>query len=83
MSGKFKLMAIAVATIAVAIAATSAHAARDSMKIAAYTKFLTMEPYQTSSRLMLQMGYMIWDPLVLRDPDDAKASGYCLPADCL
>jgi peptide/nickel transport system substrate-binding protein len=65
-------MAIAVAAMAVAVAATSAHAARDSMKIAAYTKFLTMEPYQTSSRLMLQMGYMIWDPLVLRDPDTGK-----------
>ena len=47
-------------------------AARDTMNIAFPNKFATMEPYQTSSRQMLQMGYMIWDPLVLRDADTGK-----------
>jgi peptide/nickel transport system substrate-binding protein len=72
MPGRFKLFSIAAVALFAMIAAVPAQAARNSMNIAAYTKFLTMEPYQTSSRLMLQMGYMIWDPLVLRDPDTGK-----------
>jgi len=72
MPGRSKFISFAVAIVAAVVATTAAHAARDSMNIATYTKFLTMEPYQTSSRQMLQMGYMIWDPLVLRDPDTGK-----------
>jgi peptide/nickel transport system substrate-binding protein len=65
-------LSFAAAAFAAAIAAAPVQAARDTMNIATYTKFLTMEPYQTSSRQMLQMAYMIWDPLVLRDPDTGK-----------
>ena len=36
------------------LATTSAFAARDSMNVAAYTKFHTMEPYQTSARQMIR-----------------------------
>ena len=71
MPGRPKLIPIVAALFAIAIA-TPVQAAHDSMRIATYTKFLTMEPYQTSSRQMLQMAYMIWDPLVLRDPDTGK-----------
>jgi len=49
-----------------------AMAAKDTMNVAAYTKFHTMEPFQTSARQMIQMGYLMWDPLVLREPDTGK-----------
>ena len=54
------------------LALTPAKAEKDSLKIAFVSKFHTMEPYQTSARQMLQMGYLIWDPLVLRHPDTGK-----------
>ncbi|MCG8547780.1 MAG: ABC transporter substrate-binding protein, partial [Alphaproteobacteria bacterium] len=69
---KTRLMSIAASVALAVVVATPALAARDTMNIATYNKFLTMDPYQTSSRQMLQMGYMIWDPLVLRDPDTGK-----------
>lgn len=69
---KPRLMSFAAAVVLAAVAAAPVQAARDSMNIATYTKFHTMEPYQTSARQMLQMGYLIWDPLVLRDPDTGK-----------
>ena len=72
MPGNFKLISIVAAAFAAVMAVAPVQAARNSMNIATYTKFHTMEPYQTSSRQMLQMGYMIWDPLVLRDPDTGK-----------
>jgi peptide/nickel transport system substrate-binding protein len=85
MPGRLKLISIAAAFLAVAIVAP-AQAARDSLNIAFYTKFHTMEPYQTSARQMLQMGYMVWDPLVLRDPDTGKilphvATSWSTPTD--
>ena len=69
------LAAVAAGGLALAAVAMPAFAAKDSMTLAFQDKFLTMEPYQTSARQMLQMAYMIWDPLVLRDPD----SGELLP----
>jgi len=54
------------------LVATSAWAARDTLNVAAYTKFHTMEPFQTSARQMIQIGYLMWDPLVLREPDTGK-----------
>ena len=85
MPGRLKLLSIAAAFLAVAVVAP-AQAARDSLNIAFYTKFHTMEPYQTSARQMLQMGYLIWDPLVLRDPDTGKilphvATSWSTPTD--
>jgi peptide/nickel transport system substrate-binding protein len=52
--------------------APGAMAAKDSLNVAAYTKFATMEPYQTSARQMIQMAYLMWDPLVLREPETGK-----------
>jgi len=72
MPRRFSLMSIAAAAVVAVMAGAPAQAARDSMNIAGYEKNHTMEPYQTSSRQMLQMGYMIWDPLVLRDADTGK-----------
>jgi len=86
MLGRFKLISVAAAAFVAVTATAPAQAARDTMKIAAYTKFHTMEPYQTSSRQMLQMAYMIWDPLVLRDADTGKilphvATSWSTPTD--
>ena len=72
MSLRWKRTVAAIAAVAVLGAAGQALAARDTMNIAFPSKFHTMEPYQTSARQMLQMGYLIWDPLVLRDPDSGK-----------
>ena len=70
---RYRLFSHLVAGIILAtLATTSAFAARDSMNVAAYTKFHTMEPYQTSARQMIQMGYLMWDPLVLREPATGK-----------
>ena len=51
---------------------TNVMAAKDTMSVAAYTKFHTMEPFQTSARQMIQMAYLMWDPLVLREPETGK-----------
>ena len=72
MPGRSRLISIAVAAILAVLVVAPVQAARDTMNIAFYSKFHTMEPYQTSSRQMLQMAYMIWDPLVLRDADSGK-----------
>lgn len=67
-----KLLALAAGSLAMAGLSAPAMAAKDSMTIAFESKFLTMEPYQTSARQMLQMGYLIWDPLVLRDAETGE-----------
>ena len=63
---------LAVALVAAGVSATMAIAAKDTMKVAFPSKFHTMEPYQTSARQMIQMGYLMWDPLVLREPATGK-----------
>ncbi len=72
MSRHWTRTAAAVAALALFGWAGQALAARDAMNIAFPSKFHTMEPYQTSARQMLQMGYMIWDPVVLRDAETGK-----------
>ncbi len=44
----------------------------DTINVAFEDKFHTMEPFQTSARQMIQIGYLMWDPLVLREPDTGK-----------
>lgn len=72
MLGRSTLLSLAAAAMLSVAVSVPAQAERDSMNVAFYSKFHTMEPYQTSSRQMLQMGYLVWDPLVLRDPDTGK-----------
>ncbi len=72
MRARSQFVAMLVGVVCVLITLAPAMAAKDSMNIAFVTKFHTMEPYQTSARQMLQMGYLIWDPLVLRHPDSGK-----------
>ena len=63
---------MAAGLVLTSLVATSAWAARDTLNVAAYNKFHTMEPFQTSARQMIQIGYLMWDPLVLREPDTGK-----------
>jgi peptide/nickel transport system substrate-binding protein len=44
----------------------------DTMSVAAYNKFATLDPFQTSARQMIQVAYLMWDPLVLREPNSGK-----------
>ncbi len=69
---KRTITGLAVALAVGGLVATPTLAAKDTMKVAAYTKFHTMEPYQTSARQMIQMAYLMFDPLVLREPDTGK-----------
>jgi len=69
----FRIVSGLVACLAIGgLSATAAQAAKDTLRVAAYTKFHTMEPFQTSARQMIQMGYLMWDPLVLREPDTGE-----------
>jgi len=36
------------------------------------TKFASMDQYKSTQRITIQMGYLMWDPLVTRDPDSGK-----------
>ncbi len=46
----------------------SAIAGRDHLKVALEANVQTMDFYQTSSRVALNAAYMIWDPLLERNP---------------
>ena len=47
-----------------------ASAAKDSITVAFSTKFTTLDGYQTTQRANINIGYLMWDPLLERDPDD-------------
>ncbi len=53
-------------------AMTNAFAAKDSFTVAFQTQFDTMDQYKNTQRSILNLGYLIWDPLVERDPDDCS-----------
>ena len=47
-------------------------AKKDTLKIGFPTKFSTLDNYQSSLRVSIQFGYMVFDSLVTRDPDTGK-----------
>jgi peptide/nickel transport system substrate-binding protein len=55
---------------AVALAAPSAGLAKDkdTLVVAFPTKFGSMDQYQSTQRITINIGYLMWDPLVQRDP---------------
>ena len=68
---KTKLLGIVLLlTAIVCLPLGSALAAKDSITIAFSTKFATLDCYQTNQRANINIGYLMWDPLVERDPDD-------------
>ncbi|MCP5155783.1 MAG: hypothetical protein H6983_16560 [Ectothiorhodospiraceae bacterium] len=72
---KRRLVLTLASALAIGAPLGAAHAARDSMNIAFYDKFHTMEPFQTSARQAIQLGYMIYDSILLRNP----ATGELIP----
>ena len=68
-----KLTILAIAVLVVALTAVPAPAAKkDTLRVGLNTKFATLDQYQTSQRVNIQIGYMIWDTLVTRDPDTGR-----------
>lgn len=47
-------------------------AGKDSFTVAFQTQFDTMDQYKNTQRSILNLGYLIWDPLVERDPDNCS-----------
>jgi peptide/nickel transport system substrate-binding protein len=47
-------------------------AAKDSLTIALNTKFPTLDNYQSSQRENIVLGYLVFDPLIERNPDDGS-----------
>ena len=54
------------------VLAPAAMAKKDTLKIGFATKFSTLDHYKSTLRVTIQFGYMVWDPLVTRDPDTGK-----------
>ncbi len=53
-------------------AAPAAQAGKDHLVVAFEDAVKTMDYYQTTARVGIQTGYMIWDPLLERDPKDGS-----------
>ena len=47
-------------------------ASKDTLKIGFQERFSTLDHYQSTLRVTIQFGYMVWDSLVTRDPNTGK-----------
>jgi len=47
----------------------AAAAEKDTLKVGFASKFSTLDHYQSTLRVTIQFGYMVWDSLVTRNPD--------------
>ena len=47
-------------------------ASKDTLKVAFYDVFATLDHYQSTMRTTIQLGYMVWDSLVTRNPDTGE-----------
>ena len=80
MKRTLKRLALGLALTGLSVNSAMAGKSDDTLSVAAYTKFHTMEPFQTSARQMIQVGYMMWDPLVLREPETGKVIPHVAPS---
>jgi peptide/nickel transport system substrate-binding protein len=56
-----------------ALAAVSVSAEKkDTLVVGQYERFTTLDHYQSTLRSTIQLGYMIWDSLVTRNPDTGE-----------
>lgn len=60
---------IFVAAVILCLPLCTAMAAKDSITVAFSSKFETLDCYQTAQRDNINIGYLLWDPLLERDPD--------------
>ncbi len=72
MQGKRSLVALGLVFLAVIVLFTTAHAGKDHLNVAIQDTLKTMDFYDTSSRVALYSAYMIWDPLLERDPKSGE-----------
>ncbi|MBW1961276.1 MAG: hypothetical protein JRJ04_07455 [Deltaproteobacteria bacterium] len=68
---RFIFTAILFLTI-VFFALPSFGARKDTLKIGFQERFSTLDHYQSTLRVTIQLGYMIWDSLVTRNPDTGQ-----------
>ena len=69
--GKWSVL-IVVLIMGLLVANPGYAAGKDTMKIGFPTRFSTLDNYQSSLRVSIQFGYMVFDSLVTRDPDTGK-----------
>ena len=68
-----KLLTLALCSAALLLMGLApALAKKTTLKVAFAQKFDTLTPYQQSGRQNIQIGYLLWDALVLRDADSGK-----------
>ena len=70
-----RLMLVLMVGLALALVAGPAMAyKKDTLRYGIPTKFSSLDQYKSTQRITIQIGYLIWDPLVNRDPDTGKIS---------
>jgi peptide/nickel transport system substrate-binding protein len=69
--GKFTLL-ICLGLLFILFASGSAEAGKDHLIVAFEDSVKTMDYYQTTQRIGVNTGYMIYDPLLKRDPKDGS-----------
>jgi peptide/nickel transport system substrate-binding protein len=68
-----KLTILSIAALVVALAAVPSPAAKkDTLTVGLNAKFHTLDQYQINQRVNIQIGYMLYDTLVTRDPDTGR-----------
>jgi peptide/nickel transport system substrate-binding protein len=50
----------------------AAAASKDTLVVGYPHKFGTLDIYKTTQRMVINTGYLLWDPLVMRDPQTSK-----------
>jgi len=68
-------MLVVMATVFTLAGISSASAVdKTTLRYGIPTKFASLDQYKSTQRITIQIGYLIWDPLVTRDPDSGKIS---------
>src|SRR4030067_1038493 len=68
---RFNFMAILILATVLA-ASPSVAAKKDTLMIGFSDVFATLDHYQSTLRATIQLGYMVWDSLVTRNPDTGE-----------
>ena len=68
---RFNFMTVFILAI-VFVASPSLAAKKDTLTIGFSDVFATLDHYQSTLRATIQLGYMVWDPLVTRNPDTGE-----------
>ena len=72
--GKF-LISVVLVTVLTLVGINLALAVdKTTLRYGIPTKFASMDQYKSTQRITIQIGYLMWDPLVTRDPDSGKIS---------